>query len=143
MASQQYSFGGKYDLIQLHRQIIHQNEKLIEIFTTSTFYLKFKENNENDMTLCYFSYLGRYCFWHTSMAVLSLSALARWVKWNVLYYCNQCTEVRKHWLIFDIWDVVDFARKMKQFHYKCTNKTLWFLIPGAFFTLILHNKAPK
>ena len=45
MASCQYIFGGKYDLIQLHRQIIHQNngiihEKLIEIFTTSTFYLK-------------------------------------------------------------------------------------------------------
>ena len=26
MASQQYFFGGKYDLIQLHRQIIHQND---------------------------------------------------------------------------------------------------------------------
>ena len=33
-----FFFGGKYDLIQLHRQIIHQNdEKLIEIFTTNTF----------------------------------------------------------------------------------------------------------
>ena len=37
-------------------------EKLIEIFTTSTFYLKFKENNENDMTFFYCSCLGRYCF---------------------------------------------------------------------------------
>ena len=26
MASQQYFFGGKYDLIQLHRQIIRQND---------------------------------------------------------------------------------------------------------------------
>ena len=63
MASHQYFFGGKYDLIQLHRQIIHQNdEKLIEIFTTSTFYLQFKENNENDMTFCYFSCLSQNCF---------------------------------------------------------------------------------
>ena len=76
MASQQYSFGGKYDLIQLHRQIIHQNEKLIEIFTTSTFYLKFKENNENDMTFCYFSCLGRYRFRPTSMAALLAQAAA-------------------------------------------------------------------
>ena len=26
MASHQYFFGGKYDLIQLHRQIIHYND---------------------------------------------------------------------------------------------------------------------
>ena len=30
-----FVFGGKYDLIQFHRQIVH--EKLIEIFTTSIF----------------------------------------------------------------------------------------------------------
>ena len=43
--------GGKYDLTQLqvHRQIIHQNEKLIEIFTTRIFYLKSKVNNTNDI----------------------------------------------------------------------------------------------
>jgi hypothetical protein len=28
MASLQYFFGGKYDLIQLHRQIIHQNARI-------------------------------------------------------------------------------------------------------------------
>ena len=49
MYCHQHFFGGKYDLIQLHRQSIHQNEKLIEIFTTSIFYSKSKENNENDM----------------------------------------------------------------------------------------------
>ena len=47
-------FGGKYDMIQLHIQIIHQNaqELLFHqkiIITTSNFYLR--ENNENDMTL--------------------------------------------------------------------------------------------
>jgi hypothetical protein len=31
------------------------------------------------MTFCYFSCLGRYCFRPTSMAALSLSALARWL----------------------------------------------------------------
>ena len=40
-------FGGNYDLIQLHKKIIHQNvwnilSKLIEIFTLSIFYSKFK-----------------------------------------------------------------------------------------------------
>ena len=50
MYCHQYYFGGKYDLIQLHRQIIHQNdEKFNETITTSIFYLKFKENNENGM----------------------------------------------------------------------------------------------
>ena len=48
----QYFFCGKYDLIQLHSYTskwwdIH--EKFIETITTSIFYLKFKENNENDM----------------------------------------------------------------------------------------------
>ena len=49
-------FGGKYDRIQLHRQIVHQNdriqvthEKFLEIFTTSIFYLKFKVNNNDCM----------------------------------------------------------------------------------------------
>jgi hypothetical protein len=78
----QYFFGGKYNLIQLHRQMIHQNngiyihEKLIEIFNTSTFYLKFKENSKNDVTFCYFSCLGWYCFRPTSMAALQLLTLA-------------------------------------------------------------------
>ena len=45
-------FGGKYDLIQLHRQIIHQNARIFLFhqkndITTSTFGLKSKENNEN------------------------------------------------------------------------------------------------
>ena len=30
MASLQYFFGGKYDLIQLHRQIIHQNARIFK-----------------------------------------------------------------------------------------------------------------
>ena len=48
--------------------------ELIEI--TSIFYLKFKENNENDMTFCYFSCLGRYCFRPTPMAALTAQAAA-------------------------------------------------------------------
>ena len=51
MYCHQYFFGGKYDLIQLHKQIMHQNdghEKFIETITTSIFHLK-KETNENDM----------------------------------------------------------------------------------------------
>ena len=33
-------------------------------FSKSNFYLEYKENNENDMTFCYFSCLGRYIlFW--------------------------------------------------------------------------------
>ena len=44
-------FGGKYDLIQLHRQIIDQNDGVsIETINTGIFHLRFKENNENDMT---------------------------------------------------------------------------------------------
>ena len=48
-------FGAKYDLIQLHRQIIHQNARNFFFttknnITTSTFGLKYKENNENYMT---------------------------------------------------------------------------------------------
>ena len=40
---------------QLHRQIIHQNARIFFYrhyftITTSTFDVKFKENNENDMT---------------------------------------------------------------------------------------------
>ena len=69
---------------QLHSQIICTSKcsdfqkKFIDAITTSNFYLEFKENNENDMTFCYFSCLGRYCFRPTSLAALSLSALARW-----------------------------------------------------------------
>ena len=37
-------FGDKYDLIQLHRQNIHQNEKLSKI--TSIFCFKSKANNK-------------------------------------------------------------------------------------------------
>ena len=33
MASLQYVFGGKYDLIQLHRQIIHQNARNLKVTT--------------------------------------------------------------------------------------------------------------
>ena len=45
-------FGGKYDLIQLHRKNIHQHDGLfIETITNSIFYLKFKENNENNMVV--------------------------------------------------------------------------------------------
>ena len=51
------------------------HDKLIEIITTSTFYLKFKENKENDMTFCYFSCLSRYCLQHLSMAALRLLTL--------------------------------------------------------------------
>ena len=49
-------FGGKYDLIQLHGQIIHTSKCSEFLFhhknniTISTFGLKSKENNENDMT---------------------------------------------------------------------------------------------
>jgi hypothetical protein len=49
---------------------------LIEIFTTSTFYSKFKENNKNDMTFCYVSFLAWYCFRPTSMAALQLLTLS-------------------------------------------------------------------
>ena len=61
-------FGGKYDLIQLHRQIVHQNdgisdhEKLIEIFTSSIYFFKFKGNKENNMTFCHFSCLAQCYF---------------------------------------------------------------------------------
>ena len=52
-------FGGKYDLIKLHRQIINQNdEKLLETITITTtiFYLR----NKNDMAahaICFY-----FCF---------------------------------------------------------------------------------
>ena len=42
------------------------------------FLSKLKENNENDMTFCYFSCFGWYCFRPTSMAALSSSPLAHW-----------------------------------------------------------------
>ena len=38
---------------------------------------QFKENDENDMTFCYLSFLGRYCFRPTSRAGLQLLTLAR------------------------------------------------------------------
>ena len=37
-------------------------KKLIDTITTSNFYLKFKENNENDMSVCYFSCFGPVLF---------------------------------------------------------------------------------
>ena len=40
------------------------------------FLSKLKENNENDMTFCYFSCLGRYCFRPMSMAALPAQAAA-------------------------------------------------------------------
>ena len=50
MYCHQYFFGCKYDLIQLHRQIIHQNdERFIETITISIFYSKSNVNNRNDM----------------------------------------------------------------------------------------------
>ena len=45
-------FGGEYDLIQLHSYTSKCSDfqkKLIDTITTSNLYLKFKENNENDM----------------------------------------------------------------------------------------------
>ena len=53
-------------------------KKLIDTITTNNFYLKFKEINENDMTFCCFSCLGRYFFRPTSMAALQLLTLAHW-----------------------------------------------------------------
>ena len=50
-------FDGKYDLIQVHRQInnMHQNDEiLIEIFTTSISLLEIKVNNKNDKATCAF-----------------------------------------------------------------------------------------
>jgi hypothetical protein len=47
MFCHQYFFGGKYDLIQLHRNI-YVHEKFIATITTSIFHI-FKENNEIDM----------------------------------------------------------------------------------------------
>ena len=49
-------FGCKYDLIQLHRQIMHQNAQNFFFTTKITsppafLVLKSKGNNENDMTL--------------------------------------------------------------------------------------------
>ena len=41
------------------------------------FLSKLKENIENDMTFCYFSCFGWYCFRPTSMAALSSSPLVR------------------------------------------------------------------
>jgi hypothetical protein len=51
---------------------VHQ----IEIFTTSIFYLKPKEDNQNDMTFCYFSCLGRYCFRPKQLLTLALLVLS-------------------------------------------------------------------
>ena len=46
-------FGGKYDLIQLQTNYTSKcldfQKKLIDTITTSNFYFKFKENNEDDM----------------------------------------------------------------------------------------------
>ena len=74
-------FGGKYDLIQLHRRIIHQNDGIsmrnwLKSSPPAYFYLKFKENNKNDMPFCYFSCLGWYCFQPMSMAALPAQAVA-------------------------------------------------------------------
>ena len=48
-------FGGKYDLIQLHRQIIHQNDGISMrnwLKSSPPVLFIYKENNENDMTFC-------------------------------------------------------------------------------------------
>ena len=68
--------------------------KKFKIFTTSIFYLKFKENNKNDMTFCY------CCFWPMSMAALMAQAaadarLAGWMEW-----CISSLEQKKGMMIF-------------------------------------------
>ena len=50
MYCHQYCFGGKYDLIQLHRQIIHENDGIfmrnwLKSSPPVFFYLRIKENN--------------------------------------------------------------------------------------------------
>jgi hypothetical protein len=79
MASLQYFFGAKYDLNQTNytSKCLDFQKKLIDVITTSNLYLKSKENNENGMSFCYFSCLGRYSFLPTTMAALQLLALAR------------------------------------------------------------------
>ena len=69
-------FGGKYDLNQLHRQIIHQDAQNCFFATKIPSPPAIsEENNENDMTFYYFSWLSRCCFRHTSSAAHSSSAL--------------------------------------------------------------------
>ena len=82
-----FFFGGKYDLIKYLWLNINNfkskwwdiQEKMIESITTSTFYLKFKENHEkeNDTISCYFSCLGWYCFLPTPMAAFTAQASAK------------------------------------------------------------------
>ena len=85
-------FCGKYDPIQLHRKIICTSKcsdfqkKVIDTITTSNFYLKSKENNENNISFCYFSCLRRYFCRPMSMAALSLSALTRCIRWSFRKY---------------------------------------------------------
>ena len=60
------------------------HEKIIETITTSIFYFKFKENNENDMAahaICFDFYL--YC-WH-SVLLAKVFALAG-VQYNIFNF---------------------------------------------------------
>ena len=54
-------FGGKYDLIQLHRQIVHQNHG-IEIFTTSISYSICEENKKKLHEILLFQLFGLVLF---------------------------------------------------------------------------------
>ena len=47
---------------------------MIETITTSIFYFKFEENNENDITFCYFNWKGRHCFQPLPMTALMVQA---------------------------------------------------------------------
>ena len=96
---------------------------MTEIFTTSTFYLKFKENNKNGMTFCYFCCLGQYCFQPTSMAAFQLLAL-------VFMGHGFFLLIRSNWEIFTKkWplcsgDVCD-ATQGWRFYLDSLSKTLW------------------
>ena len=65
-------------------ECLNFQKKLIDTITTCNFYLEFKENNKNDMTFCYFSCLGWYCFRPMSMAALQLLMLTRWLSGLIL-----------------------------------------------------------
>ena len=84
-------FGGKYDLIQLHRQIMHQNARKNNI-TTGTFGLKSKENIENVMTSAVLA--GTVS---TSMANLSSLPLAHWQ----MPFLSLCLFLSVHMIPFD------------------------------------------
>ena len=67
------------------------------------FFLRFKENNKNDMTFCYFSCLGQYCSAHIYGSFDSPSScwrLPRWVLYTSvikesgsLFFPDSCTSL--------------------------------------------------